>query len=121
MRNEELLQTSLDGWRSKLAIIDAEMAPGHPPAEVLRAIEQAVSAVRRDIWVLLTARHAHDIQSYTSKIRIRRATQMCEEVLADLHAETLPPNTPGLEVFHATLRELSKRWRENALHLEGAA
>jgi hypothetical protein len=46
---------------------------------------------------------------------------MCEDVLADLHAETLPPNTPGLEVFHATLRELSKVWRENALHLEGAA
>ncbi len=121
MRNDELLQTSLDGLRSKLDIIDAEMARGHPPAEALTAVEQAVSAVRRDIWVLLTAQHAHDIQSYTSKIRVRRAREMCEDVLADLHAETLPPNTPGLEVFRATLRNLSKVWRENAVLFEGAA
>ncbi len=121
MGNDELLQTSLDGLRSKLDIIDAELARGQPPAEALTAVEQAVSAVRRDIWVLLTAQHADDIRGYTGKIRIRRATEMCEEVLADLHAETLPPNTPGLEVFHATLRELSKVWRENALQLEGAA
>jgi hypothetical protein len=121
MHNDDLLQTSLDELRSKLDIIDAEMVRGQPPAEALTAIEHAVSAVRRDIWVLLTAQHADDIRGYTGKIRIRRATEMCEEVLADLHAETLPPNTPGLEVFHATLRELSKVWRETALHLEGAA
>lgn len=121
MRNDDLLRTSLDELRSKLDIIDAELAWGQPPAEALTAIEHAVSAVRRDIWVLLTAPHSHDIQGYTSKIRIRRATEMCEDVLADLHAETLPSNTPGLEVFHATLRELSKVWRENALHLESAA
>ena len=121
MRNDDLLRTSLDELRSKLDIIDAEMARGQPPAEALTAIERAVSAVRRDIWVLLTAPHANNIQSYTGKIRIRRATEMCEEVLADLHAETLPPNTPGLEVFHATLRELSRVWRGNALPLEGVA
>ena len=121
MRNDDLLRTSLDELRSKLDIIDAEMARGQPPAEALTAIEHAVSAVRRDIWALLTAQHPHDIQSYTGKIRIRRATEMCEEVLADLHAETLPLNTPGLEVFHATLRELSQVWRGNALYLEGAA
>ncbi len=122
--HNDLLHTSLDELRSKLDIIDAEMARGQPPAEALRAIEQAVSAVRRDIWVLLTAQHAHDIQSYTNKIRVRRATEICEDVLADLHAETLPPNTPGFEVFYATLRELSRVWREKpvtALQLEGAA
>ncbi len=121
MRNDDLLRTSLDELRSKLDIIDAEMARGQPPAEALRAIEQAVSTVRRDIWVLLTAQHANELQSYTSKIRVRRAMEICEDVLADLHAETLPPNTPGFEVFHATLRELSKVWTENALQLNGAA
>ena len=110
MCHNDLLLTSLDGLKSKLDIIDAEMARGQPPAEAIRTIELAVSALRKDLWVLLTARHSSDIHGYTNKIRVRRATELCEDVLADLHAETLPPNAPGFEVFRALLGELSRVW-----------
>lgn len=116
----DLLRVSLDQLRSKLDIIDAEMAWGRTPAEALQAIEQAVSAVRRDLWALLGARHADNAQKYTDRIRVRRATEMCEDVLADLHAQTLPHSTPGFAVFEATLRELAKAWSEaRHLQLEG--
>lgn len=107
MSNDEL-RRGLEELRSKLNIIEAEMAQGKPPGQAVRAVEQAVSEVRSNIWILLTAEHTDDYDSYVGKIRIRRATETCEDILADLHAETLPPQTVGFDIFHATLRELSE-------------
>ena len=106
MSNDEL-RRCLAELRSKLDIIEAEMAQGQPPEQAVQAVEQAVSEVRTNIWNLLTAEHADDYESYVGKIRVRRATKVCEDILADLHTETLPSRTVGLAVFHATLRELS--------------
>jgi hypothetical protein len=32
--------------------------------------------------------------------------ECCEDVLSDVYAETVTTNTPGLELFRMTLREL---------------
>ncbi len=109
MSNDEL-RRGLEELRSKLNIIEAEMDQGQPPEQAVRAVEQAVSEVRSNIWILLTAEHADDYDRYVGKIRVRRATEACEDILADLHADTLPPQTVGLAVFHATLRELSEEF-----------
>ncbi len=101
--------------RSKLNIIDAEMDLGEAPDGAVRAVEKAVSTLRSNIWILLSAQHADDYQSYVGRIRVRRATELCEDILADLHAETLLPQTPGLRVFHATLHELSRMCKRQAL------
>lgn len=113
MSNDEL-RRGLEELRSKLDIIEAEMDQGQPPEQAVRAVEQAVSEVRANIWLLLTAEHADDYDSYLGKIRVQRATQACEDILADLHAGTLPPQTVGLAVFHATLRELSDEYVRRA-------
>jgi hypothetical protein len=106
MNNEEL-RKGLDELRGKLAIIDTEMQQGQPPEEAVHAVEEAVSAARANVWTLLTARHSDDYEGYLTRTRIRRATEVCEDILADLHADTLSPHMVGLEVFRATLRELS--------------
>ena len=113
MSNDEL-RRGLEELRSKLNIIEAEMDQGQPPEQAVRAVEQAVSEVRCNIWILLTAEHADDYDSYVGKIRVLRATEACENILADLHAETLLPQTAGLAVFHATLRELSEECARQA-------
>ena len=107
MSNDEL-RRGLEELRSKLNIVEAELAQGKPPEQAVQAVERAVSEARSNIWILLTAEHADDYDSYVGKIRVRRATEACEDILADLHAETLSPQTAGLDIFHATLRELSE-------------
>ncbi len=90
------------------------MEQGQPPEQAVRAVERAISEVRSNIWLLLTSEHADDYDSYLGKIRVRRATEACEDILADLHAGTLPPQTVGLAVFHATLQELSDEYARQA-------
>ena len=107
MSNDDL-RRGLEELRSKLNIIEAGMAQGKPPEQAVRAVEKAVSQVRSNIWILLTAEHADIYDSYAGKIRVRRATEACEDILVDLHAERIPPQTAGLDIFHATLRELSE-------------
>ena len=105
--SNEGLRKGLDELRSKLRIIDTETEVGHPPEQAVRAVAEALSGARRDVWALLTARHSDDYEGYLTRTRIRRVTEVCEDILADLHADTLAANTVGLEVFRATLRELS--------------
>lgn len=106
MSNQEL-RKGLDELRGKLAIIETEMQQGQPPEQAVQAVEEAVSTARANVWALLTARHSDDYESYLTRTRIRRATEVCEDILADLHADTLSPHMVGLGVFRATLRELS--------------
>ena len=94
MSNDEL-RRGLDLLRSKLNIIEAEMEQGKPPEQAVRAVEQAVSEVRANMWLLLTAEHADDYDSYLGKIRVRRAAEACEDILADLHAGTIPRHVAG--------------------------
>jgi hypothetical protein len=112
--NKDELRKRLAELRSKLDIIDGELGQGKTPPEAVAAVEQAVSTVRSNIWALLAAQHSEDYQQYLGRIRVRRATETCEEVLADLHADTVAPNAPGLEVFQATLHELSTLFERKA-------
>lgn len=106
--SQEELRKSLDQLRRTLEVIDPDVAMENPPAEAIRALDRAVNGVRSDIWSVLTTQHADDYDTYLGKMRVRRATETCEDVLADLYTETLSSSLPGLEVFQATLRELSR-------------
>ena len=110
MSNEELGKC-IRQLRSALNIIDADIALGEPPAEAVQALVRAVDNVRTSVWAVLSAEHSGDYQSFLSRIRVHRATETCDEILADLYAEALPPNILGLELFHATLRELSRMFK----------
>jgi hypothetical protein len=69
----------------------------------LRDLGLAVDNVRKSVWATLSAEYADDYPSFLAKIRVRRANEICQDVLSDLYAETFAPNTSGLEVFRATL------------------
>lgn len=113
--NKDELRKRLAELRSKLKIIDGELGHGKTPPEAVAEVEKAVSTVRSNIWALLAAQHSDDYQTYLGRIRVRRATETCEEVLADLHADTLAPSAPGIEVLHATLHELSTMLEKKAV------
>ena len=94
--------------RNALDVLEAKVGEEDRPSEGVRDLGRAVDDLRRSVWAVLTTRHSGNYQDFLARVRIRRATECCEELLADLHAETVTSNTPGLPVFHATLRELVK-------------
>lgn len=105
------LRQGMDQLRSALNVIESGMSVGAPPAEGLRDLGQAVDSVRKSAWAVLTAEHAGDYQGFLAKIRVRRAIELCQDVLTDLYAKTVTHDMPGLVVFAATLQELSTALR----------
>jgi hypothetical protein len=91
-----------------LEVLDARADAGEHPAEGVRDLGLAVDDLRRSVWAVLTTKHSGSYADFLARIRVRRATECCEEMLAELHAETVTRNTPGLPVFQATLKELAK-------------
>ncbi len=104
----EKLRTEINQLRSALKAVDDGLATGEPSPEALQDFGLAVDNLRKSLWAGLTSEHSGDIGAFLGRIRVRRATETCEDVLADLYAETLAPNTPGIEVFSATLAELAE-------------
>ncbi len=104
----EKLRTEIDQLRSALKAVDAAVATGDPSPEALQDLGLEVDSLRKSLWAGLTSKHSGDYTAFLGRIRVRRAIETCEDVLADLYAETLPPNIPGLEVFSATLGELAE-------------
>jgi len=104
--SREDLRKGVDQIRKALNAFDAGL--GDRPAEGVRDLGLAVDDLRRSVWAVLTTRHSGNYEDFLARIRVRRARECCEDVLADLHAETVTRDTPGLPVLHATLRELAK-------------
>ena len=106
--NRAELRRSLEVLRDALGALDADLALNDPPQAAVQDLEQAVSGIRSSVWELLKAEHADDYAGYLGKMRLRRAIEICEDVLSDLYADTLAPNTPKLRAFQATLQEFAK-------------
>lgn len=106
--NRAELRKSLDELRGALGALEPDLASDDPPQAAVQDLERAVTGIRSSVWELLKAEHADDYAGYLGKIRLRRAIEICEDVLSDLYADTLAPNTPRLRAFQATLQEFSK-------------
>jgi hypothetical protein len=106
------LRKDMDQLRSALNIIESGTSVSAPPEEGLRDLGQAVDNVRKSAWAVLTAEHSGDYHGFLAKIRVRRAIELCQDVLTDLYADTITPDMPGLVVLTATLTELSAACKE---------
>lgn len=89
------------------ALDQIEMGVGSKHSgDSIQALAQAVDNLRTKSWVYLTTHRAGDLNLYLLEIRVRRATEACLEVLADLGAERIAPGTSGIDLLRGTLREL---------------
>jgi len=104
-RHEEL-RDEIDRVRSALNILETGMAGGDDTSEAARDLGLAVDNLRRSVWAVLTTKHSGDYDGFLGRIRLRRAREICEEVLAELYAGTITVDTPGLFLFHEALRDV---------------
>jgi hypothetical protein len=88
--------------------LDLERAYKTDVSEGIRDLSSVVDNLRHSLWAVLQAENAHDLAGFIGRVRVRRANQICKDVLADLRANSVPRDMPGLRVLEATLEELAK-------------
>jgi len=104
---DTVLQQDIEELRSALATLEVQLARGLTPHENLRDLQNAVDGLRSSLWIVMQQHCDEGKPALLSKMRVRRATETCAEVLTDVEAGTVTTETTGFAVFHSTLRELA--------------
>ncbi len=97
------LQTSIDHLRTLINAV--EFAPAEDKT-VPEGLGLAVDDLRRTLWGALTTTFASDAQDYLIDMRVRRASEMCQDILADLLTGAMTPQTPGTDELATAVRDL---------------
>lgn len=105
--DELRLEDEIRVLRSALDQVDRTVDAG-VPRETIKALGDTVDSLRAKVWAYLTTHQAGALDRYMGEVRVKRAAEACEDVLAELYADALPSGTPGLELLRATLFELKK-------------
>ena len=105
--SDQELQDGLEQLKNALDVIEEDATLSTIPPEALRDLGAAVDAVRKVVWSVLVAKHTGDYDHFLGTTRVRRAKEICEQVLSDLDATSVASDTTELEWFRKALRELS--------------
>lgn len=103
---------------AELVRVEYEMRSGPVDERVLREFRDAVDNVRKTAWAVQEwqareSQHA-DPRSVLSLVvaeRLRRATQLCEMITADVAARQVDRSTVGMEEFLQSLQKLGESLR----------
>jgi hypothetical protein len=101
------LQQRLAEVRTALELFEVGGPPGEELSEAIRDLSWTVDQLRQSIWAVLTAEFAGDLAGFLGRIRVRRANTLLKGVLADMYAEAVPRNMPGITEFRDTLEKLT--------------
>jgi hypothetical protein len=112
MATSHELQQGIEQVRNAIAALDIDA--GQAGSEGARDLGIALDNLRRTFWAVLTTKHSGDFDNFLARIRLRRATEICEGVLADLYAGAVTSDSPGLFYFHAALTDVSRQLEEIA-------
>ena len=100
MENE--LRDSIQGLRRVLTTVETSAGQNDVPEDV----ELAVDDLRRSLWGALTTTFAKDAEEYVVDMRVRRANEMLQDVLADLLTGGLTVRAIGMEELRVVTSEL---------------
>lgn len=81
---ETSLADQVTTLNSTLRAIEIRVAQGRPPGEGLEDFKSALDDMRLRLWGLLSAAGGDDYHGFQERFRIRRATEMCRGLGADL-------------------------------------
>ena len=98
----EELRSSISRLRRALETAQIPDAENQVPHDVGLAVDD----LRRSLWGALTTTFATDAEEYLVTMRVRRASEMLRDVLADLYAGVLSIHAPGTDDLRAVISEL---------------
>jgi hypothetical protein len=101
------LKSSLEELEKRLS----EVAEGDLPAPVLEDFKKSVDHVRLTLWVIISAMHGkkEEMASTVARFRVRRAKDLCQQLVADINAGKTTSRTPELPMLQSTLKDTHER------------
>jgi hypothetical protein len=93
---------------STLRAIEVRLAFGRPPVEGLEDFKGALDDMRLRLWGLLSTAGGEDHKLFQQRFRIRRATELCRALKADLRGGEVSPQHPDLPGLREAVSELDK-------------
>jgi hypothetical protein len=95
--------------KNALSAILIELAEGEVSPIVLEDFKVTVDSARTSVLALLTAKDSGDYYAFVRKYRLRRAGQICQNVLSGIIDGTIDATTPGLDQLLITVDETLER------------
>jgi hypothetical protein len=102
------LADQLAALNATLASIEGRVARGQPPGEGVEDLKSALDDVRLRLWGALSAAGGEDYKAFQERFRIRRVTEMCRGLSADLGVGSFSGRHPELTGLREAAQELAK-------------
>ena len=96
---------TVEQLRDALKEIESKLVWGDLPLMALEEFKVALDGTRTTLLALLDADGPADYQASLRRFRLRRAAQICENVLQGMRTGAIDRETPGLAAYAATARE----------------
>jgi hypothetical protein len=78
--------------RSSLKTIDEQLGSGALSPDRVEDIKSAIDDIRFRLWGVLTASNPSEYQAFRERFRLRRATEICHGLAADIGERRLTPS-----------------------------
>ena len=88
--------------------IEARFGQGQVSVTTLEAIKCALDEVRLRLWGLLKANSGETAEAFQHRFRLRRTTELCDRLAADLGTGALPKDHPDLPDMHKAAADLAR-------------
>ena len=91
-----------------LQALETRATPATTPVGELSEVKRALDDLRLRVWALLKAPHDQNPASFEQRFRIRRATELCVRITADLRTGLLDPSHPEFADLWIAAMDLSQ-------------
>ena len=91
--------------RQALDAIESAIAEPAQAAVMLEDFKATLDGVRTTLMAILTAESPADYQAFVRRFRLRRAAQVCQNVLFGVLDGSITPQTPGFDRLQAAVGE----------------
>jgi hypothetical protein len=105
------LRESILFLRDALDDLEMELGSKDLSAAGLEDFKSKLDGVRTTVLAVLAADDPSDYQQYVRRLRLRRATQVCQGVLFGLLDGTVSAETDGMAGLRSTLAEMLPKLR----------
>ena len=78
--------------RSSLRTVDEQLGNGKLAPEHVEDVKAAIDDIRFRLWGVLSARSSDEYRAFRERFRLRRATEICTGLAADINDGKLTPN-----------------------------
>lgn len=108
MSSEELGRRIAE-LKKSLSMIELELSRGELSGESLEHFKGTVDNVRTSLLAVLTAAHSDNYAAFIGRFRVRRAVQICQNVLADVIDGHIGGEAPELSEAEAAIMRAADR------------